>query len=363
MRLIFDGHLDLAWSAVSMNRDLNEPIGLIRSREQGMTGQQGRGNATVSLPTMREGGVIMCLPTVLARARRDEQSYLREDMSYGTAEIAYAMGQAHLAYYRLLEQQRHLPMIGSAGELDDHWQRLQNGERHTIGGILSMEGADPIVTPARAEQWFDDGLRVVSLVHCGSGPYAAGTTAQGGVTPAGFELLSEMRRLGMILDVTHLTDEAFGEALGAYDGPLIATHSNCRALAPHQRQWADEHINRLLQRGAVIGAVLDIWMLKPWPQHFFAPDGYRAIDSVPRDQAKLSLVVDHIDHICQLAGDCAHVAIGTDLDGGFGAEQSPGDLDTIADLQKLDALLAKRGYIDAICHGNWLRFFRDHLPS
>ena len=189
---------------------------------------------------------MMCLPTVLARARRDEQSYLREDMSYGTAEIAYAMGQAHLAYYRLLEQQGHLRMIGSAGELDDH-------------------------------------------------------------------------------------------------------------------------INRLLQRGAVIGAVLDIWMLKPWPQHFFAPDGYRAIDSVPRDQAKLSLVVDHIDHICQLAGDCAHVAIGTDLDGGFGAEQSPGDLDTIADLQKLDALLAKRGYsdadIDAICHGNWLRFFRDHLPS
>ena len=117
----------------------------------------------------------------------------------------------------------------------------------------------------------------------------------------------------------------------------------------------------------MIGAVLDIWMLKPWPQHFFAPDGYRAIDSVPRDQAKLSLVVDHIDHICQLAGDCAHVAIGTDLDGGFGAEQSPGDLDTIADLQKLDALLAKRGYSDAdsdaICHGNWLRFFRDHLPS
>ena len=164
------------------------------------------------------------MSTVLARARRDEQSYLREDMSYGTAEIAYAMGQAHLAYYRLLEQQGHLRMIGSAGELDDHWQRLQNGERHTIGGILSMEGADPIATPARAEQWFDDGLRVVSLVHCGSGPYAAGTTAQGGVTPAGFELLSEMRRLGMILDVTHLTDEAFGEALDAYDGPVIATH-------------------------------------------------------------------------------------------------------------------------------------------
>ena len=277
------------------------------------------------------------------------------------------MGQAHLAYYRLLEQQGHLRMICSADELDNHWQHLQGGERQTIGCILSMEGADPIVTPARTEQWFEDGPRVVSLVHYGIGPYAAGTAAQGGVTQAGFELLSEMRRLGMILDVTHLTDEAFDQALQAFDGPVIATHSNCRALAPHQRQWADENIRRLLERGAVIGTVLDIWMLKPWPEHFFGTEGYMTVNSSPREDAKLSLLVDHIDHICQLAGDCTHAALGTDLDGGFGAEQSPGDLDTIADLQKLDALLADRGYsdanIDAILHGNWLRFFRHHLPS
>ncbi len=367
MRIVFDGHLDLGWCAVSMNRDLTEPIDVIRQREEGMTDQQGRGNATVSLPTMRQGAVMMCLPTILARNRRDLKPHLREDMSYGNADITYAMGQAHLAYYRILEQQGHLRMIGTRTELDDHWQRLQNGEGHTVGGILSMEGADPIVDPAHAEAWYADGLRVLSLVHYGVGPYAAGTASEGGVTSEGFELIKQMQRLGMILDVTHLTDQGFDDALGAFDGPVVATHSNCRAIAPHQRQWADEHIKRLIERKAVIGAVLDIWMMKPWPDDYFAEDGYMKTGASPRDVAPLELIVDHIDHICQIADNTDHVCIGSDLDGGFGSEQSPRDIDTIADLQKLEPLLAKRGYndddIDKIFHGNWLKFFRKHLPA
>jgi membrane dipeptidase len=81
----------------------------------------------------------------------------------------------------------------------------------------------------------------------------------------------------------------------------------------------------------------------------------------------LTAVADHIDHVCQIAGSVKHAAIGSDLDGGFGTEQTPHDLDTIADLQKLAEILSSRNYsdadIDLIFHGNWLRFFQESLPG
>jgi membrane dipeptidase len=160
----------------------------------------------------------------------------------------------------------------------------------------------------------------------------------------------------MILDATHLSDASFFEALDRFDGPVLASHNNCRELVPDGRQFSDEQIRLLIDRGAVIGAALDAWMLYPgWIRGRTA-----------RDVVTLDAVVDHIDRVCQLAGNARHAAIGSDLDGGFGTEQAPVGLDRISDLQKLDGMLAARGYppadIDAIFHGNWLRFFREHLP-
>ena len=160
----------------------------------------------------------------------------------------------------------------------------------------------------------------------------------------------------MILDVTHLSDESFSEALDRFDGPVMASHNNCRALVPGQRQFSDEQIRRLVARGAVIGVACDAWMLYPdWK-----------IETMPRETVKLEAVAEHIDHICQLAGNCRHAGIGSDLDGGYGTEQTPLGLDTIADLQKLAAILSSRDYsdadIDAVCHSNWLEFFRRRLP-
>jgi membrane dipeptidase len=161
-----------------------------------------------------------------------------------------------------------------------------------------------------------------------------------------------MEEIGMILDVTHLADESFWQAVDLFKGPILASHNNCRALVPGDRQFSDEQIRCLIQREAVIGAAFDAWMLYPnWVR-----------GETRNSVVGLEAVVDHIDHICQLAGSARHTAIGSDLDGGFGTEQSPGDLDTIADLQKIPVLLRKRGYaesdIEAIMHGNWLRFFR-----
>ena len=218
-----------------------------------------------------------------------------------------------------------------------------------------MEGADPVLHPEQIQEWWDAGLRIIGPAHYGVSPYAHGTGTEGGLFPQGPALLKEMSRVGMILDVTHLSDQCFDEALDIYEGPVLASHHNCRALVPDQRQLADEHIKKLISRGAVIGAAMDTWMLVP---------GWVRGKTRPEDvNVTLSTVVDHIDRVCQMAGNCRHSALGTDLDGGFGKEQSPLDLDTIADLQKVPDLLRQRGYkeadVTAIMYGNWVRFFRE----
>jgi membrane dipeptidase len=215
-----------------------------------------------------------------------------------------------------------------------------------------MESADPILDPADLASWRDAGVRVIGPAHYGPGRYAGGTGTEADLTPAGLALLAEMERLGIILDLTHLSDQAFWQALRQYNGQVLASHNNCRALVPEQRQFSDAQLRAIIARDGVIGVALDARML----QLGWTPGVSSNVD-VP-----LARVVDHVDHICQLAGDSRHVAIGSDLDGGFGREQSPRDLDTIADLQKLPALLAVRGYsapaVAAVLYQNWLRLLR-----
>jgi membrane dipeptidase len=198
-------------------------------------------------------------------------------------------------------------------------------------------------------------LRIIGPAHYGPSPYSHGTGTVGGLFPPGPALLREMERLNIILDVTHLADQAFDEAMDLYNGPVLASHHNCRTLVPDQRQLSDPQIKRLIERGAVIGAAFDAWMLYP--------NWIRGETTPQKAGVKIASVVDHIDHICQLAGNTRHVAIGTDLDGGFGREQSPADLDTIADLVHLRPLLKDRGYSDediaGIFEGNWVRFFTE----
>jgi membrane dipeptidase len=375
MRLILDAHLDLSWNAMSYDRDQLRSVRELRAAEAGMTGKS-RGNCTVSLPEMRRGGVAVCLATLLCRARpeslpemdgnlgstgerRRGEVILREDLDYANQSIACAAAQGQLAYYRLLETQGHIRMIRDAAALDAVWRQWeQGGDEHgaPIGCILSMEGADPIVEPKQAAWWWEQGLRTACLAHYGPSAYAMGTGGDGPLTPLGRELLKEFERLGVILDLVHTADTALAQALEIFSGPVFISHGNCRALVPHDRQISDEQIRQVAARGGVIGAVLDAWML--------APDYLR--DDRDRPTTTLAHVADHIDYVCQLAGNARHAAIGSDLDGGFGTEQSPADLDTIADLQKLQGILASRGYsdadIDGIFHGNWLRFFRAALP-
>jgi membrane dipeptidase len=349
--LLFDAHLDLAWNALDWNRDLLLPVADIRRMEQGMPGK-GRGRNTVSFPELRRGQVGLFIATLLARLLRETMPPIQR---YHNMTNAYACAHGQLAYYQALTEQGVLRWIRDWPGLKAHVQDWQEGKAATapLGFILSMEGADPVLSPAQIGEWWEAGLRIIGPAHYGPSPYAHGTGTEGGLFPPGPALLREMEQVGMILDVTHLADQAFDEAMEIYHGPVLASHHNCRSLVPNQRQLTDEQIRRLIERGAVIGAALDAWMLYPgWIRGQTQPE-----------VVGLDAVVDHIDHVCQLAGNARHAALGSDLDGGFGTEQTPRDLDTIVDLQRIPDMLKQRGYspadIEGICFGNWVRFFRD----
>lgn len=348
--VIIDAHLDLAWNALGWNRDLNQPVSEIRLSEAGMEGKA-RGANTVAFPEMRQARIGIALATVLVHCNPDGHYPF---LDYRTQEIASAVGQGQVAYYRLLERRGICRIIRDWPSLHHTFSEWES-ERQTVpfGFILSMEGADPIVSPDHVRDWYEAGLRVVGLAHYGLNAYAHGTGCEGRLTDKGRELLGVMRDLNMILDLTHLADESFWEAIESFRGPVLASHNACRSITPGDRQLDDRQIRAIVERGGVIGSPFDAWMMVP---------GWSA-DSAEGREVTLESAIDHLDHICQLAGTAQHVAIGSDLDGGFGTEQTPEDLDTIADLNKLAPLLQKRGYskkdIEGIFYGNWLHFFQN----
>ena len=348
--LILDAHLDLAMNAMEWNRDLTQSVKAIRAMEVGMTDKPGRTMGTVSLPELRKGNIGLCVATLIARYTKPTNTL----PGWHSPQQAWAHTQGQLAWYKAMEAAGELVQIRDKKGLEQHlesWSAL-SAEKQPIGYILSLEGADSIISPDQLQAAYAQGLRAIGPAHYGPGTYAQGTNATGGIGEAGRALLKEMERLNIILDVTHLCDDSFWEALDVFQGPLWASHSNCRALVNHNRQLADEQLKELIQRDAVIGMALDAWMM--------IPNWEKGVSTPKSTGVSLDHMVNHIDHICQMAGNSLHVGIGTDLDGGFGKEQGPYDVDTISDLQKLPQLLEKRGYNHTdtlnIMHDNFIRF-------
>ncbi|HRQ49310.1 MAG TPA: membrane dipeptidase [Agriterribacter sp.] len=352
---IIDAHLDLSMNALEWNRDLKQPVAAIRLREKSMTDKPDRGKGMVSLPELRRGRVGLVVATMIARFVEVNSTLA----GWHSPEQAWAQTQGQRAWSKAMEDSGEMVQITNGDALNKHillWNDTAIPD-HTkpVGYILSLEGADSLVNLSYLEKSYQYGLRALGPAHYGPGRYAPGTGMEGLLTKAGVELVKEMDRLNMILDVTHLTDDAFMQVIDMYKGPVWASHHNCRALVPHQRQLTDEQIKILINRNAVIGGVLDAWMLKAgWV--------VRGKNDPKTENISLHTLIDHYDHICQIAGNTDHIAIGSDLDGMFGQEQSPYDMDTIADLQLLNGLLAKRGYlpedIEKIFHKNWLRFLQ-----
>lgn len=350
---IIDAHLDLSMNALEWNRDLRNTIREINEREQGMTDKPDRGKATVCFGELRKGDIGLVVATQIARYVAPGNPL----PGWHSPEQAWAQTQGQLAWYRAMEQAGEMRQITDLTSLNEHvnlWQNDYDNSHEPIGYILSLEGADSLVTVDYLEKAWEYGLRALGPAHYGPGRYANGTDSTGVMFAEGKALLKKMEELNIILDATHLCDDAFWQAMKYFKGHVWASHNNVRALVDHNRQFSDEQLRVLIERGAVIGGALDAWMM--------VPGWIRGKSSPGEMHCHLEVVIDHIDHICQLAGNALHVGIGSDLDGAYGREQSPYDLETIADLQKLIAMFHKRGYsgedIENVMHGNWLRFLR-----
>jgi membrane dipeptidase len=350
---IIDAHLDLAMNAMEWNRDYRRPVREIRQREEHLTDKPDRGKGVVNFEELRKGNIGLVVATQIARYVAPGN----ELPGWHSRHQAWAHTQGQLAWYKAMEEEGELKQVHNIATLDEHLRQWNDSdtEQKPIGYILSLEGADSLVTPEHLHQAWEYGLRAVGPGHYGPGRYAQGTNASGGLGEAGRRLLKEMEKLNIILDATHLCDESFWEAMDHFSGPVWASHNNCRALVHHNRQFSDEQIRELISRGAVIGAVMDAWMI--------VPDWVKGVSTPVSMHCTLDKLIDHMDHICQIAGNTDHIGIGSDLDGAFGKEQSPADIDTIADIARLAELLGRRGYtptdIEKVMHGNWLRFLRN----
>ncbi|MEM1107420.1 MAG: membrane dipeptidase [Planctomycetota bacterium] len=377
--LIFDGHLDIAYNALVHERDPRWTVDDTRQRELDPSCDDGRGICTTSFPEMREAGVAVAVTTLLGRAKpwvRPGRKHAFRDGDWPTQEMVYAMAQGQLAYYRQLESQGEVRILETAGQLSTHWEQWQQADERVtvspdlpVGLIITMECADPIVTPDQVHEWHALGLRTLLLTHFGRGQYAAGNPSEetdniydldGPVTPRGRELLREMVKLNMPLDLTHMSDTSFWDAIEYYPGQTYSSHSNCRAISDQQRQFSDDMIRAILERGGVLGVALPVNMIR-----------LDLIDGPPwtpfQHDVTLEHLADHIDHICQLAGGAEQVAIGSDTDGGFGSEVCPHGYDRHRDIHRVSEILRGRGYSEAdiagVFHKNWLDFYLKTLPE
>lgn len=353
-QLIFDGHLDLSMNALEWNRDFRWSVEDIRKSEEGMTDKPDRGKGTVSFQAMREGKIGVCVATQIAR-------YVKRDSrlpGWHSPEQAWAQTQGQLAWYKAMEEAGEMVQIKTADDLSRHLALWEDPpEDAPIGYVLSLEGADSIVSLPYLERAYEYGLRAVGPAHYGPGTYAHGTDSTGGLGLKGRELIKEIERLGLILDASHLSDDSFWEAMDLFHGTVWASHNNCRVFVPHNRQFSDDQIKELIRRDAVIGVALDAWMM--------VPDWIRGKSDPLSMGVSLKQIIDNIDHICQLAGNSLHAGIGSDLDGGYGKEQSPYDIETIADMQKIPGMLKEKGYksedINNIMSKNWIRLLNKNL--
>ncbi len=347
---IFDAHLDLAMNALEWNRDLTKSVYQIRESEKGMVDKPDRGNNTVSLDAMRKGNIGICVATQIAGVKNKINPH-----GWSSMEQAWAQTQGQLIWYKEMEKNGEMYQIYDLNTLDnqiENWQK--ETKKKPIGYILSLEGADSIVNIDYLEKSYMLGLRAIGPAHYGPGVYAHGTDSNGSIGQKGKELVKKIEELNLILDVTHLSDTSFWETIEIYNGNLWASHNNCRKFVNHNRQFSDDQIKEIIRRDGVIGVPLDAWMM--------VPNWIRGKSTPETMGVTLNQMIENIDHICQLSGNSNHVGIGTDLDGAFGIEQTPTDIDTIADLQKIPLMLKKIGFsesdVEKVMNKNFINFLK-----
>ena len=344
--MIVDAHLDLAFNAMGGGADLRLPLADLRRSAYGVDATARAATPTVSLPALRAADVRVVLGTIFVL--KQTPAFNVGGPIYTTAAQANAQGWAQLRYYHELAAQHEIALVTDRQTLE----RALANDAPQPGLVPLMEGADPIRDADDLGAWHAAGLRIIGLAWSGT-RYSGGTGEPGPLTGGGRTLVRAMHEHNFALDVSHLSDESFWEALDLFDGPVLASHANCRAFVPTDRHLSDDMIRALAKRGGVIGVIPYTKFLT----HTWTPDTPR----VP-----INALVQHIEHICDLAGDTQHVGIGSDFDGGFGAESLPVGMDSIVDLGQIGAALRGRGWADAdvagVMGGNWARWLQSVLP-
>lgn len=351
--IIVDAHIDMAYNAVVIGRDLLRSVTEIRAVEVVHPPPSAlSGTSLVSLPNLIKGQVAIMGGSIFVSPAY--KCWAQEPQVYRTVEEAYVQGVAQLDYYRrIADEQEQICVLQTESDLDEalgSWDTPQP----RLGIFIVMEGAAPIREPGELEWWVERGLRGVGLTWSAGTQYAGGSSNPGRITDEGRKLLDAMADYNLMLDVSHMWEQAVYEVLDRYPGPLVATHANPRAFVDRPRQLSDDIIRRIAERGGVVGVTMYNPMLK---------SGWR--EGEPR--LPLSRLVEAIDHICQITGHAESVGIGSDMDGGFGRESIPVEVDSVADLPKIGDLLRERGYtetdIAAILRENWLRVMREVLKG
>jgi membrane dipeptidase len=364
MPLIIDSHQDIAWNMLTYGRDYTRSAYETRRLETGTDVPERNGDCTVGWPEYQRGQIAAVFATLFATpAHKKEPGDL---ILYADTQTAHRLYRNQIDIYRKLADSHpdKFCLVASAEELDsviEHWSKpVPEGEGHPVGMIYLMEGADGIRSPHELAEWYELGLRIIGLAWAGT-RYCGGTSEPGPLTAEGRKLISAMMDYNFILDLSHMDEAAAFESLDRYEGPVMATHSNCAALmkgSDTNRHLPDGVIRGLIERDGVIGLI---------PLNTFLKVGWLRKSGSRREEVSLDAFIAHIDHICQMAGDANHAGIGSDFDGGFGRQSIPLELDTIADLQMVASKLIERGYSESdaanILGGNWLRFLRKHLPA
>jgi membrane dipeptidase len=359
--ILIDSHEDLAWNMLTFERDYTLSAEETRRKEVGSLAPQVNGDTLLGWPDYQRGKVAVIFSTLFAAPLRrklgdwDQQSYVDADeahMYYSSQLDAYhRLVEEHPAMFRKIEQRRDLVAVL------EHWQRSDT-QKHPVGLVVLMEGAEGVRQPAELEEWYQRGVRIIGPAWAGT-HFCGGTREPGGMTKEGYALLDGMAEYNLTLDLSHMDELAALQALDSYPGPIIASHANALALLKatgSNRHLSDKVILGLLDRGGTIGVVL--------ANHFLRPDWQEAGG---RASVGLDYIAAQVDYLCQLAGNALHVGIGTDFDGGFGLQSVPAEIDTIADVRTIIPILSQKGYTEAdiiaILGGNWLAYLNKALPE
>jgi membrane dipeptidase len=359
--LLVDAHEDLAYNILSFGRDYTRSAVETRRLEQSAPCPDG--DTLLGWPEYQRGQVAIVFATLFATPLRKKLGAW-ETQVYATSEEARRIYSTQLDIYKRLSDKDpgKFRLLGSRADLDlllSHWADSSPDQPgHPVGLVPLMEGAEAIQSPGEVAEWWERGLRIIGPAWAGT-RFCGGTTEPGPLTSEGRALLAAMSNYNLTLDLSHMDETAALESLDEYPGPIIASHANMAALltgTETNRHFTDRALAGLIERDGVIGVV---------GYNAFIKAGWKKGDN--RQEVSLSDLVPHIDHICQMAGDARHAGLGTDFDGGFGLESTPHDVDTIADMQNLQILLAGRGYspadIEAILAGNWLSHLKRSLPA